>query len=179
MLGIVRAMNKKHIILYTAIIGIIGFAVLRIYSGASDLASLSKMPERNSSAPYDGDARIAQAIKIAKQTGKLVLIQSSTQGCTWCHVMHSVLTTDTNIVAKVESSFVYVLVDTTNDQNRDFYKKYAEGTDHTLVLIVMDTAGKQLARKIGDECVDEKDPKHYYVSPDSILKFLDSALLKK
>jgi thioredoxin-related protein len=171
-------MNKKHIILYSVIIGVIGLAGLRIHSSALDLVSLSKMPERNSSAPYDGDARIAQAIKIARQTGKLVLIQSSAQGCTWCHVMHKVLTTDTNVVAKIESGFVYVLVDTTNDQNRDFYKKYADGTDHTLVLIVMDADGKQLVRKIGGECVDG-DEGHYHVSPDSVLKFLDSALLKK
>ena len=171
-------MSKKNIILYAVIIGIIGFAGSRIYSGASDLASLSKMPERNSSAPYDGGARIAQAIKIAKQTGKLVLIQSSAQGCTWCHIMHNVLTTDTNVVAKIESDFVYVLVDTTNDQNRDFYKKYADGTDHTLVLIVMDADGKQLARKIGGECVDG-DEGHYHISPDSILKFLGSVTLKR
>lgn len=171
-------MSKKHIVLYAFIIGVIGLAGWRVYSGVSDLASLSKMPERNSSAPYDGDERIAKALKIARQTGKLVLIQSSAQGCGWCHIMHKVLTTDPKLVAKIESDFVYVLVDTTNDQHRDFYKKYANNTEHTLVLIVMDADGKQLARKIGGECVDG-DPEHYHISPDTVLKFLESVSLKK
>jgi hypothetical protein len=70
-------MSKKHIILYAVICGILGFAGWRIYSGASDLASLSRMPARHSSAPYDGEKRIAQALRIAKRDGKLVLVQSS------------------------------------------------------------------------------------------------------
>ena len=172
-------MTKKHILLLAAIIGVIGLSGVRIYSSASDLANLSKMPERGSSAPYDGEARIAQAMKVAKQTGKLVLIQSSAEGCGWCHIMNKVLTTDPKVVAKIESDFVYVLVDTTNDQNRDFYKKYADGTDHTLVLIITDADGKQLARKIGGECVDGDVPEHYHISPDSVLKFLGSVSLKK
>jgi thioredoxin-related protein len=142
-------MSKKNILIYAALCGILGATGWRIYSGSSDLASLSRMEERHSSAFYDGEKRIAQALTTAKRDGKLVLVQSSAQGCTWCHVLHDLLTTNQEIAAKIQKDFIYVLVDTTNDQNRDFYKKHARNTEHTLVLIVMDGNGRQLAIRIG------------------------------
>jgi hypothetical protein len=173
--GIVRAMSKKHILLYAALCAILGVAGWRISSGSSDLASLSRMEERHSSAPYDGDKRIAKALKIAKRDGKRVLIQSSAQGCGWCHVCYNLLTTNPEIVAKIKSGFVYVLVDTTNDQNRDFYKKYASGTDHTLVLAVLDGDGKELTQSIGFDIVqaDPQHPGNYYITPEHIMAFLN------
>jgi thioredoxin-related protein len=169
---------SKNFISYAVVIAVLGLVGWRVYSNRLDLASLAQMPARNSSPAYDGEARIAEAFKAARQTGKLVLMQSTSEGCTWCHVLHKMLTTDQKIVAKIASDYVYVLVDTTNDQNRDFYKKYADNTDHTLVLIVMNVDGKQLAKKVGDEFV-EGDAQHYHISPDTMLKFLENAALKK
>jgi hypothetical protein len=168
-------MSRKHIILYAVISGVLGFAGWRIYSGATDLARLSQMPARNSSAPYDGDRRIAEALEIAKQDGKHVLIQSSAQGCGWCHICHNLLTTNPEVKAKIEKDFVYVLVDTTNDQNRDFYKKYAGGTDHTLVLVVLDANGKELTQSIGFDIVqpDPASPGNYHITPEHIMEFLN------
>ncbi len=145
---------------------------------SAELDALAKMPGRNSSAPYDGEERIAKAMQIAKDSGKLVLVQSSSEGCTWCHILHKMLTTNTNLAAKIQGNYVYVLVDTTNDKDRAFYKKYAGGTDHTLVLIAMNPGGKQLARMIGDEFV-EGGPDHYHINPDTMSKFIDKAAKKK
>jgi hypothetical protein len=168
-------MSKKHILLYAALCGILGAAGWRIYSGSVDLASLSRMEERHSSAPYVGEKRIAQALSLAKRDGKRVLIQSSAQGCTWCHVLHNLLTTNQEIMAKIDHDFIYVLVDTTNDENREFYKKYASGTDHTLVLVVLDADGKQLTQSIGFDIV-QADPQHpgdYHITPEHIMSFLN------
>lgn len=168
-------MSKKHVLLYAVLCGILGFAGWRIYSGGSDLASLSRMPARNSSGPYGGDRLIAKALRIAKRTGKHVLIQSSAQGCGWCHVCYNLLTTNPEIEAKIDHDFIYVLVDTTNDQNRDFYKKYAGGTDHTLVLVVLDSDGRELTQSIGFDIV-QPDPAHpgdYHITPEHIMSFLN------
>lgn len=168
-------MNSKRIIFYAVFCGILGFAAFRIYSGPSDADDLSSMPARNASGPYDGDKRIAEALKIAKQEGKRVLVQSSAQGCGWCHICHDLLMTNPEIQAKIKKDFVYVLVDTTNDEDRDFYNKYANGTDHTLVLAVLDPDGKELTQSIGFDIV-QPDPDHsgqYAITPKHIIAFLN------
>ena len=78
-------------------------------------------------------------------------------------------------MAKIEHDFVYVLVDTTNDQHRDFYKKDANGTDHTLVLVVLDGDGKEFIQSIGFDIVqaDSQPPGNYRIPPEYILEFLN------
>jgi len=78
-------------------------------------------------------------------------------------------------MAKIEEDFVYVLVDTTNDKHRDFYKKYANGTDHTLVLVVLHGDGKELTQSIGFDIVqaDPQHPGNYHITPEHILAFLN------
>jgi hypothetical protein len=168
-------MSKKHILLYAAFCCIIGGAGWCIYYRSSDLANLSRMEARHSSPSYDGEKRITKALREAKQNGKRVLIQSSAQGCTWCHVLHRLLTRNQEIMAKIEHDFIYVLVDTTNDQDRNFYKKYANGTDHTLVLVVLDEDGKELTQSIGFDIVqeDSQHPGNYHITPERILAFLN------
>lgn len=168
-------MKSKRVILCALICGIFGFAATPVYSGPSDADDLSSMPARNASGPYDGDRRIAEALAIAKREGKRVLVQSSAQGCGWCHICHDLLMSNPEIQAKIKSDFVYVLVDTTNDQNRDFYKKYANGTDHTLVLAVLESDGKELTQSIGFDIV-QPDPDHpgqYAITPKHIMDFLN------
>jgi thioredoxin-related protein len=174
-------MNMKPILFYVTFCAIVSTTSWSIASDSSDLAGLSKMPERNSSVPYDGEERIAKALKIAKQTGKRVLVQSSAEGCTWCHVLHNLLTSNQEIMTKIDRNFVYVLVDTTNDEKRNFYKKYASGTDHTLVLVVLDTDGKELTQSIGFDIVqpDPQYPGNYHITPEHIMSFLNDWSPKK
>jgi thioredoxin-related protein len=128
------------------------------------------------------DKQIDEALKEARQNNKYVLVQSSANGCTWCHVLHKLLTTNPQLVAKINSDFIYVLVDTTDDQSREFYKKYADNTDHTLVLLILDANGNQLARKIGFDIVEPNPAKtngDYYISPEHTLAFLNKWSPKK
>ena len=174
-LGIIRAMSKKTILFIVTVCTIVGATGWHIYSSSPDLASLSSMPARNSSGPYDGDRRIAEALKLAKRDGKRVLIQSSAQGCGWCHVCYNLLTTNPEIMAKIDHDYIYVLVDTTNDDKREFYKMYADGTDHTLVLAVLDSDGRELTQSIGFDIV-QPDPQHpgdYHITPEHIMTFLN------
>jgi hypothetical protein len=78
-------------------------------------------------------------------------------------------------MTKIDHDFVYVLVDTTKDKKRDFYKKYAQNTDHTLVLLVLDGDGKQLTQSIGFDIV-QADPQHPgddHLTPEHIMSFLN------
>ena len=168
-------MRKKHVLLCAALCCAIGAAAWGICSRSSDLTTLSRMPARHSSRPYDGEKRIAEALRIARQNGKHVLMQSSAEGCTWCHVLHKLLTTNQELMAKIEQDFIYVLVDTTNDRDRNFYKKYAKGTDHTLVLVVLRGDGTELSQSVGFDIVQE-DPHNsgkYHIAPEHILTFLN------
>jgi thioredoxin-related protein len=168
-------MSKKTILFILTVCAIIGATGWHIYFSSPDLDSLSRMPARNSSGPYDGDRRIAAALKFAKREDKRVLIQSSAQGCGWCHVCYNLLTTNQEIMAKIGHDFIYVLVDTTNDEHREFYKKYAQNTDHTLVLVVLDADGKELTQSIGFDVVqaDLQHPGDYHITPEHIMSFLN------
>jgi thioredoxin-related protein len=123
--------------------------------------------------PLDDGQPIATALKAAKHEGKHVLVQSSARGCGWCHELQKILTTDPEILAKIKSDYEYVIIDTTD--SRDFYKQYAENTDHTLVMLVLDADGHMLARKIGFDIVEGNptggDPK-LHISPEHTLEFL-------
>jgi hypothetical protein len=168
-------MSTKRILLYVVVCGVIGVAGWRVYSGGADLARLAAMPSRNDTTPYEGEQRIAEGLKIAKETGKYVLVQSSAQGCGWCHILHTLITTNEDIKAKIDRDFVYVLVDTTHDDDRSFYKKYAGGTDHTLVLAVLDTEGKELTQSIGFDIVqpDPAQTNSLHIAPAHIMEFLN------
>ncbi len=168
-------MSTKRVLLYAVVSGIIGTSGWRIYSGTTELARLAAMPARNSAEPYEGDKRIAEGLKLAKETGKYVLVQSSAQGCGWCHVLHSLMVSNQDITAKIDRDFIYVLVDTTHDDDRSFYKKYAGGTDHTLVLAVLDADGKELTQSIGFDIVqpDPANTNNLRIAPEHIMEFLN------
>jgi hypothetical protein len=152
------------------------------HASTNILADLAAMDVRNPPAQYDGAARIAAALKLAKADGKRVLVQSSAQGCGWCHIMHTLMTTNAEIQAKIKSDFIYVLVDTTNDGQREFYKKYAQGTDHTLVLAELDADGKELACSIAWDIVQpdpSAPPGNYHITPEHVMELLNQWSAKK
>ena len=173
-------MKPKHLILF-ATLCVLGAAGWYAYANSFSLADLARMDERHPSAHYDGNKRIAAALKLAKHDGKRVLLQSSAHGCTWCHVLHNLMTTNPDIGAKIKGDFIYVLIDTTNDDQREFYTKYAQSTDHTLVLAVLDADGKELACNIAFDIVQPipGSPDQYHITPEHVLEFLNQWSAKK
>jgi len=145
------------------------FFFLGAPAGADDMSS-QVLP-----VPYDGGKPIGKALKSAKHDGKYVLVQSCNYGCPWCLVCEKLLGTHPEIVAKIKRDFVYVVVDTTHDRNREFYKKYAGATDHSLVLVVLDAEGKELTQSIGFDIV-QPDPTRdgqFHIAPEHIMEFLN------
>ena len=166
----------KHVVHFRAGLAVIAasFLFLPAIRARAQTAS-NETSSRVLPVPYDGGKPIEKALSAAKRDGKHVLVQSCAQGCTWCLVCEKLLTTNPEIVAKIKRDFVYVVVDTTNDKNRDFYKKYAGDTDHTLVLVVLNAGGKELTQSIGFDIV-QPDPTHpggYHITPEHIMEFLN------
>jgi thioredoxin-related protein len=164
----------KHFIRFISGLTVVAASFLSALPIIAQTAT-NKTSSRVVSVPYDGGKPIENALRAARRDGKNVLVQSCAQGCTWCFVCEKLLTTNPELVAKIKRDFVYVLVDTTNDRNRDFYKKYAGDTDHTLVLVVLNADGKELAGIIGFDIVqpDPTRPSGYSIRPEHIMEFLN------
>ena len=175
-------MKPKPLTLFTTLALLLAAAGWYVHAAEYTRADLAAMDVRHPPAQYNGAARIAAALKLAKADGKRVLVQSSAQGCGWCHIMHALMTTNAAIQAKIKSDFIYVLVDTTNDGQREFYKKYAQGTDHTLVLAELDADGKELACSIAWDIVQpdpSAPPGNYHITPEHVMELLNQWSPKK
>jgi len=175
-------MKTKHLITCATLGMILAAAGWYSYASTNELADLAAMDIRHPPAQYDGATRIAAALKLAKADGKRVLVQSSAQGCGWCHILHTLMTTNAVILAKIKSDFIYVLVDTTNDGQREFYKTYAQGTDHTLVLVELDADGKELACSIAWDIVQpdpSAPPGNFHITPEHVMELLNQWSAKR
>lgn len=72
-------------------------------------------PERN---PFD-DGR--DALALAKNTGRLVLIEVGGDWCRWCHVLDSFIRSSSRVYAKLHDNFVLLKVNTSEaNDNAEF-----------------------------------------------------------
>jgi thioredoxin-related protein len=130
----------------------------------------------------DADKAIADALKLARQQGKHVLVQSCANGCTWCKVLKKLLASDEKLAAKIKNDFIYIIVDTSDDPGNSFSKKYADNTNHAVIFLALNADGKRVGLKVGTEVV-EGDPEHpdttFHISPDTVMKFLNDWSPKK
>jgi thiol:disulfide interchange protein len=123
----------------------------------------------------DGSKQIADALALAKKEKKLVLLQFGANWCGWCHKLHKLFESDKAIAAKLKAGFVVVLVDVNKEHNSEINEKYGNPRKHGLpVIVVLDSAGKQLTTKNTEE-LEEGD--HH--DPEKVKKFLTEWASKK
>jgi thiol:disulfide interchange protein len=116
----------------------------------------------------DGSKQIAEALVIAKQEHKLVLMQFGANWCGWCHKLHKLSQTDKGIAEKLKLDYVVVLIDVNLDHNKDIDTKYGQPTRFGLpVIVVLDADGKQLTTQDTGK-LEEGD--HH--SPEKVMTFL-------
>ena len=123
----------------------------------------------------DGTKQIAEALAMAKQEGKHVLLQFGANWCGWCHKLHTLFETDKAIAEKLKSSYVVVLIDVNKDHNKDVDQKYGHPMQFGLpALVVLDGYGKQLVTQDSGklEAGDHHDP-------EKVLTFLKEWAPKK
>lgn len=117
----------------------------------------------------DGSKQIADALTVAGKDNKRVLLQFGANWCGWCHKLHSLCETDSDITARLKSDYVAVLIDVNKGHNGEVDAKYGHPTKFGLpVLVVLDADGKQLTTKDSGEL---EDGNHH--SPAKVLAFLD------
>lgn len=93
----------------------------------------------------DGAKQIADALVVAKNEHKRVLLQFGANWCGWCHRLHGLFQTNATIAAKLKEAYVVVLVDVNKGHNAATNEKYGKPTQHGLpVIVVLDADGKAL-----------------------------------
>jgi thiol:disulfide interchange protein len=120
----------------------------------------------------DGSADIAAAIITAGSEHKRVLLVFGANWCIWCHRLHATLETNAAVAAALDKGFVLVDVDVNTrkgeKRNAAVIERYGNPVQHGIpVLVVLDSAGKQLTTKDSGEL--EEGDGH---SPAKILAFL-------
>jgi thiol:disulfide interchange protein len=155
----------------TAALLVLGFLSPAIGSDAPLNASRPAIYDENA----DGAKQIADALVVAKQENKRVLLQFGANWCPWCHKLQKLCQTDADIAAKLKEAYVLVLVDVNKGHNGDIDKKYGNPTRFGLpVLVILDADGKALVTQDTSklEAGDHHDPK-------KVLAFLNEWAGKK
>jgi thioredoxin-related protein len=123
----------------------------------------------------DGTKQISDALELAKKNQQRVLLQFGANWCGWCHKLHKLFESDSQIAATLKQSYVMVMVDVNQGHNAQTDKKYGQPTTHGLpVIVILDSDGKQLVTQDTGE-LEEGD--HH--NPQKVLAFLNQWSGKK
>lgn len=109
----------------------------------------------------DGSSQIADALGIAANDDKHVLLQFGANWCPWCHLLHDLFEKDPAISAELASDYVVVLIDVNQGHNKEVNEQYGNPVSQGLpVLVVLDSEGGQLTtQNTGDlEMGNAHDP---------------------
>src|SRR5436190_20325379 len=71
----------------------------------------------------DGGKQISAALAIAKKENKRVLLQFGANWCGWCHKLHKLFHSDSEISAALNKAYVVVLVDVNKGHNDEINKQ--------------------------------------------------------
>ncbi|EDY80454.1 hypothetical protein VDG1235_68 [Verrucomicrobiia bacterium DG1235] len=92
-----------------------------------------------------GTEQIKAALEIAKAEDKRVLLQFGANWCVWCHRLHELYQSDSEVKTKLDSDYVLVLVDVNKGNNAEVNERYGKPTQHGLpVIVILDSDGAQL-----------------------------------
>jgi len=123
----------------------------------------------------DGSQQIVVALETAKKENKRVLLQFGANWCIWCHRLHSLCETNSEISAKLRDAYIVVLVDVNKGHNKEVDTRYGTPTHFGLpALAVLDADGKLLVTQDSGK-LEEGD--HH--DPKKVLAFLNEWTAKK
>ncbi len=116
---------------------------------------------------------IGEALKLAKQQHKHVLLDFGANWCIWCRRLHSLFTTDARIRSALQRDYITVMIDVNKRngtaRNADVDTYYGKPTQHGLpVLVVLDASGRRLHTQ--ETGALEEGSAH---SPEKVLAFLE------
>src|SRR6187549_3401054 len=85
----------------------------------------------------DGSKQIADALIVARNEHKHVLLQFGANWCGWCHKLHKLFESDKEIAAKLKAGYIVVLIDVNEKHNSEINEKYGNPMKHGLPVIVV------------------------------------------
>jgi thiol:disulfide interchange protein len=123
----------------------------------------------------DASQQIAAALETAKKENKRVLLQFGANWCIWCHRLHNLCETNSELSAKLRDAYIVVLVDVNKGHNKEVDTRYGNPTRFGLpALVVLDADGKSLVTQDSGK-LEEGD--HH--DPKKVLAFLNEWAAKK
>jgi thiol:disulfide interchange protein len=149
----------------------IGFSVLlaglTLSAHGADGSAAARPPIYDEKA--DGTQQIAAALDAAKKENKRVLLQFGANWCIWCHRLHNLCETNSEVSAKLRDAYIVVLIDVNKGHNKEVDTRYANPTRFGLpALVVLDADGKALVTQDSGK-LEEGD--HH--DPKKVLAFLN------
>jgi len=126
----------------------------------------------------DGSKQIAEALAKAAAEHKHVLLMFGANYCSWCHQLHGLFTTSTNIAPIAQRGFVVVMIDvkhSTTGKIEDWHNgplltKYNPDYKGIPFLVVLDANGKQLTTQDDGNTDKLEEDKGY--NSDKVMAFL-------
>ena len=142
-------MKKQRIISVAALAALTTIAAGLIWTAAMASQSLTEATIEATPPHIDQSSDtlklISDSLVIAKRDNKRVLLQFTTKGCTWCHLLENLYEKDERIAAELKSDYLIVKVDLFEGNNKSVDDKYGtlrhNGVPFTVIL---DSDGKQL-----------------------------------
>ncbi len=135
----------KYYILISAVI------VLLLVAGVAISSLTANKTESNSSDSLQWSTDLNQSLAEAKATNKSVFVDFYADWCAYCKEMDEGTYTSTQVIEKLNQSYVLVRVDV--DENPDLATKYQAYSLPTMVI--MDFSGNEIKRIIGYQTPDQ------------------------
>ena len=137
-------MDKYYILISVVII-------LLLVVGVAISSLTGSKTESNSSNSLQWGTDLNQALADAKATNKSVFVDFYADWCSYCKEMDSGAYTSTQVMEKLNQSYVLVKVDV--DENPDLSTKYQAYSLPTMVIL--DSSGNEIKRITGYQTPDQ------------------------
>ncbi|MFH1235411.1 MAG: thioredoxin family protein [Parcubacteria group bacterium] len=124
--------------------------------------------------------QISDALTLAKQTNRRILIQWGANWCGWCRLLHGMLQNDKLVHRILDTNYVWVLADVgTKGKNAELLAKYGVDPKKGIpFLTILDDSGSAVANQDTGtfETGDKEHPGH---DRAKVIRFLTSHAVKK
>jgi thioredoxin-related protein len=117
----------------------------------------------------DGSKQISDALVIAKQEGKHILLIFGDNGCGWCQRLHTLFETDQSIATILKRDYLVVMIDVNEGHHNMaiFAKYFNPEQDGIPGIVIVDADDKQLTINNTEELQEGHDYR-----PDKVMAFL-------
>lgn len=135
---------KKIILSLLIVFAVIAYSTAK---NSSEDSSTSEITNTSASIEWQSTKSMAHALELAKETGKPILIDVSTDWCGYCKKMKKNVYTDTDVISKVTNDYIPLALNGEKGEGIAFVKKHRISGYPT--QIILDKEGKVINRHVG------------------------------